>query len=241
MRNNLKTKRTHDQLYLNENRYNQPKEMFKFISKHAFKKNDKKDEIACDFGCAAGEYLFYLNKKFPLKKLIGVDVRSDLLQKAKKFLPQVKFLKGSVLNKGILNSKIADKSFLIGVHPIFDNFEKCFSNLIHWTKPRGTIYICDMFNKYPVDVLIKYKLSKNYTSDTYESGWNIFSEKSVSLYLKKNKRVKSFTFKNFDMPFKLRPKKDFIRSWTINSDKKRIMTNGLSIIQQQTLLSIKLK
>ena len=30
----MKIKRTHDKLYLQENRYNQPKEMFKFILKN---------------------------------------------------------------------------------------------------------------------------------------------------------------------------------------------------------------
>ena len=44
-----------------------------------------------------------------------------------------------------------------------------------------------MFNPFPVDVLIRYKLSENYNSKTYETGWNIFSEKSVSKFLKKNK------------------------------------------------------
>ena len=133
------------------------------------------------------------------------------------------------------------KFFLIGVHPIFENFEKCFSNLIYWTKPKGEIFICDMFNPYPVDVLIKYKLSKNYKSKILETGWNIFSEKSVEEFLKKKSVVKNFKFKKFEMPFDLRPQKDPIRSWTIKSKKRRLMINGLSIIQPQTLLRIKLK
>ena len=34
----MKIKRLHDHIYLKENRYKQPKEMFKFIKKNAFKK-----------------------------------------------------------------------------------------------------------------------------------------------------------------------------------------------------------
>ena len=130
---------------------------------------------------------------------------------------------------------------MIGVHPIFDNFESCFANLINWGKPRAEIFICDMFNPFPVDVLIRYKLSENYKSKIYESGWNIFSKSSVSKFLKKNRKIKSFYFKTFQMPFDLKPQKDPIRSWTIRSEKKRLMINGLSIIQPQTLLKIKLK
>ena len=98
-----------------------------------------------------------------------------------------------------------------------------------------------MFNPYPVDVLLKYRLSTNYKMKAFESGWNIFSEKSVSTFLKKNKSVKNFTFEKFEMPFDLKPQRDPIRSWTIKSNNKRLMINGLSIIQPQTLLSISLK
>ena len=237
----IKSKRTHDKLYLSENRYNSPKEMFKFIEKLAFKNNKYKNEIIADFGCAAGEYLYFLKKKYPNKTMVGIDIRKDLLNKAKKFVSNVNFQKGSVLNKKISQKNTYHKSFLIGVHPIFDNFEKCFSNLIYWTRPKGKIYICEMFNPYPVDVIIKYKLSKNYKKKFFESGWNIFSRNSVSMFLKKNKKVKSFKYHEFVMPFDLKPQSDPIRSWTVKAKKTRLMVNGLSIIQPQTLLIITLK
>ena len=43
------------------------------------------------------------------------------------------------------------------------------------------------------------------------------------------------------MPFDLKPQKDPIRSWTIKSGSERLMVNGISIIQPQTLLKIKLR
>ncbi len=238
----MKVKRLHDHIYLKENRYKKPKEMFKFIERNAFKSTfNKKKELICDIGCAAGEFLYFLKKEYPHKSFTGVDLRKDLLNKAKRHVSGVKFLKGSVLRKSLFKKKSFDKIFLIGVHPIFDNFEKCFSNLIYWTKPKGEIYICDMFNPFAVDVLIKYKLAENYNSRIFESGWNIFSQKSVSTFLKKNNLIRSFKFKKFEMPFDLKPQKDPIRSWTIKSNKNRLMINGLSIIQPQTLLTIKLR
>ena len=98
-----------------------------------------------------------------------------------------------------------------------------------------------MFNPDPVDVIIKYRLSKNYKKSTFENGWNIFSKSSVSSFLKKNKEVKSFNFEEFEMPFHIKRQRDPVRSWTVNLNKKKIMVNGLSIIQPQTLLKIKLK
>ena len=236
----MKIIRTHDKLYLKENRYNKTKEMFKFIEKRAIKKNSVNKKI-CDFGCAAGEFLFYLNKKKPENEYTGIDIRQDLLKKAKQYIPDATFKRGSVLNKRINKKNFFDISFLIGVHPIFDDFEKCFSNLIYWTKPKGEIYICDMFNPDPIDVIIKYRLSENQKKNTFESGWNIFSKKSVTNFLKKNKKVKSYRFEEFIMPFHLKRQKDPVRSWTVDMNKKKVMVNGLSIIQPQTLLKIKLK
>ena len=236
----MKTIRTHDELYLKKNRYNKPKEMFKFIKKKALKKNTVNKKI-CDFGCAAGEFLFYLNKKNPKNEYTGIDIRQDLLEKAKQYIPEANFRQGSVLNKKVSKKNFFDISFLIGVHPIFDNFEECFSNLIYWTRSKGEIFICDMFNPNPVDVIIKYRLSKNYKINTFESGWNIFSKKSVINFLTKNKKVKSYKFEEFIMPFHLKRQKDPVRSWTVDMNKKKVMVNGLSIIQPQTLLKIKLK
>ena len=57
----------------------------------------------------------------------------------------------------------------------------------------------------------------------------------------RNNLIKNFKFKKFEMPFDLKQQKDPIRSWTIKSNKNRLMINGLSIIQPQTPLTIKLR
>ena len=130
---------------------------------------------------------------------------------------------------------------MCGVHPIFDEFEKCFSSSL-LDKNAGEIFIFDMFNQYPIDVLIKYRNSKDYNKKkNYEIGWNNFSRKSVSIFLKKQRRVKNFSFHKFEMPFDLKRQKDPVRSWTIKSKNKRLMINGLNIIQPQTLLIIRLR
>lgn len=238
----LKVQRTHDAFYLDENRYNEPKEMFKFIAANAFDQDEKSsDLLVCDFGCAAGEFLYYLRGILPNASLEGVDVMPSLLEKAAKFVPSAKLQEGSVLDHNCKIDNQYDKSFLIGVHSIFDEFETCFSNLVKWTKPGGSVYIVGMFNPFPVDVLIKYKESKNYESDVYESGWNVFSQQSVSDFLSKNNKVKSFSFKKFDITIDLPRQDDPIRSWTIRDyNDKRFIINGLCLLQPHYLLEIKL-
>ena len=238
----LRVQRTHDAFYLDENRYNEPKEFFKFIVANAFEHDTVDSEIhVCDFGCAAGEFLYYLRELFPNATLEGVDLLPSLIQKCSQFVPTATLQVGSVLNCDCKAEDQYDKSFLSGVHSIFDEFETCFSNLIKWTKPGGSVYIAGMFNPFPVDVLIKYKEAKNYESDIFESGWNIFSQQSVSEYLSKNEKVKSFTFKKFDITIDLHRQEDPIRSWTLRDYKEsRFIINGLCILQPHYLLKIEL-
>lgn len=238
----VSVQRTHDALYLDENRYTEPKEMFKFIAKHAFKLNDKNSSLSiCDFGCAAGEFLYFLHTILPKASLVGVDVLPSLLSKAAKFVPTAFFKKGSVLDCNFAANDLYDKSFLIGVHSIFDEFEICFTNLIKWTKPGGCVYIAGMFNPFPVDVLIKYKEAKNYKSNVYESGWNIFSQQSVTEFLKQNKKVKSMTFTKFNITIDILRQADPVRSWTLRDFRDdRFIVNGLCLLQPHYLLKIKL-
>jgi SAM-dependent methyltransferase len=240
--NSFKVQRTHDAIYLDEYRYDEPKEMFKFIANNAFESYETQSNLSvCDFGCAAGEFLYFLKNINSNITLEGVDVMASLLKKASKFVPSATFKQGSVLDSCCKLEDQYDLSFLIGVHSIFDEFETCFSNLIKWTKPGGSVYIAGMFNPFPVDVLIKYKKAENYESYTYESGWNIFSQESVSAFLEKNIKVKSHSFKKFEISIDLHRQEDFIRSWTLRDYKdKRWIINGLNILQPHYLLEIKL-
>jgi trans-aconitate methyltransferase len=216
--------------------------MFKFIAEHAFDQNDKKNSLSiCDFGCAAGEFLYFLHTILPNASLAGVDIMPSLLSKAANFVPSANLKEGSVLDGDFGAENLYDKSFLIGVHSIFDEFETCFSNLVKWTKPGGSVYIAGMFNPFPIDVLIKYKESKNYGSNVYESGWNVFSQQSVAEFLKHNKKVKSLTFTKFNIAIDMPRQTDPVRSWTLRDFRDdRFIVNGLCLLQPHYLLEIKL-
>ena len=237
----MKTQRTHDRLYLDEDRYENTKEMFKFIVSNSFNENEFDQNLnICDFGCANGEFLYYLNK-VSKANLNGLELIPELIDKAQKYVPKANFIKGSVLQKNIFQSDLFHKSYLTGVHSIFDDFETLFNNLIYWTQPKGKVIITGIFNFHPIDVLVKYKESKNYLSDVYEQGWNIFSIESVSNFLKKINKVRSFEFKKFEISIDLPKQKDPVRSWTIRDiENNRVITNGLSIYQQHYSLIINL-
>ena len=199
-----KTLRLHDKIYLNENRYNTPKESFKFLVALIKKSNitRNKEFSIGDFGCANGELDFFLKKIYKNSEITGYDILKPLIEKAKRKIKNIKFIHGSILNKKLCKINTHDISICMGVLSIFDSFERTFDNLLYWTKPKGKIYLHSFFNDYPFDVNIKYSSSDNWKNGQpkyWEIGYNIFSKKTISNFLKKNKRIKNFKFHDFNI------------------------------------------
>ena len=236
--------RRHDEFYLNENRYIEAKRLHiklsELIRKSLTKKSRTSDEfIISDFGCAAGEFQFTLCKEFPEATIEGYELLPQLVEKAKSMVPGAVFQQGSVTEKETCMSSHSDFTTLVGVLSIFDSFEPVIENLIYWTKNQGEIFIHSLFNNFDVDVNIKYNHSSEYPLEVLESGWNIFSKKTISKYLSSRSDIKSFHFYDFDIDVDLFKQNDQLRSWTFKDDMgKRQVTNGLCILQPHSILHI---
>ena len=230
-----KISRLHDKLYLKENRYQKPKDFFKYIDKVISKniKKNKKYEIL-DAGCAAGELLYLLEKKYKNFNLSGCDIRSDLLKKARKHLSKnVDLKKIDISKKSNFFKKKFDIIICSGVIGIFDNLKNFKSNLNKALKKNGIILLGALINEYGYNIYIKYEDMKN--KNIFQSGWNIWSIKKIkSLF--KGKKIKIYRYKP-NKDFK-KIKNDPMRSWTINVNKKKFFTNATMQIQNKLLLKI---
>jgi|TARA_B100000767_G_scaffold267415_1_gene286108 SAM-dependent methyltransferase len=218
-------KRLHDEFYMNENRYEEPKEAYKVLLKELDK---KKFKSLMDVGCANGELLYYLDQKLKNVNFTGIDVLQNLLDKAKKNCNNdIVFLKKDISKKNLKVGKF-DRIILSGVLSIFDNPEMIIKNLLGNLNKNGKLYIFGAFNPNPYNVLVKYEDVKK-DKNVYQSGWNIFSLDTMKLIAKKNnKKMKAIEFK---MPFDIKKRKnDLIRTWTVEFEGKRQWTNGLGII-----------
>lgn len=229
--------RTHDAFYLNENRYEDPKELFVTIGRLIAGLKDHK--VIADVGCAAGEFAFYLRKIFPDDTITGYDILPELILKAQNKVPDVIFKVGSILDSALIAENSCDVLTCTGVIPIFDSFEPVLSNLLRWARPGGRIYVHGLFNPYPVDVIVKYNKSEDYGKGILEAGWNIFSKESISSWLAGRSDVSDVIWHDFRISIDLKKQEDIIRSWTIKDENKdRIITNGLSFIQPHAVLEI---
>lgn len=239
----VNVQRTHDkEIYLKEDRYEKPKEIFKVMADLV--RHDQvitTDCLVCDFGCAAGEFLYYLVRQFPEAQYTGFDVVPELIEKAREKLPDVRFQSGSVLDRSILPESSVDVAFLLGVLSIFDEFEPCISNMLYWVRPGGRIYVKGIFNKYPADVWVKYRLADDPDPSHREPGWNMFSKASIARFLDDTIGKDKHAFIPFEMPFDLEPNPDDpVRSWTFSdSHHRRLFTNGLSLLCNQEILEIR--
>jgi 2-polyprenyl-3-methyl-5-hydroxy-6-metoxy-1,4-benzoquinol methylase len=230
-----KISRLHDELYLKENRYQKPKDFFKYIDKVVSKniKKNKKYDIL-DAGCAAGELLYLLEKKYKNFNLSGCDIRDDLLKKARKHLSKnVDLKKIDISKKSNFFKKKFDIIICSGVIGIFDNLKNFKSNLNKALKKNGIILLGALINEYDYNIFIKYEDMKN--KNILQSGWNIWSIKKIkSLF--KGKKIKIYRYKP-NKDFK-KIKNDPMRSWTINVNKKKFFTNATMQIQNKLLLKI---
>ena len=231
----MKKIRTHDKLYLKSNRYNKPKECFKLL-KNILKKRLKKNKTydLLDIGCANGELLYYLNNHFKNINLHGVDVRADLINLGKKKLPsKIKLYKLDYNKKQIIKKKY-DVIICSGVISIFDDLDIIMRNIKDSFAKNSLLYFFGSFNEYDFDTRVAYKDLNSKIKD-FQSGWNLWSIKSIQSYFKK---------KIIKHPFEIKinvkkNNRDLIRSWTIKVDKKLYFINGISFLQNQMWLEIK--
>ena len=235
----MKIKRTHDKLYLKENRKKNPKEYFKFILRHAKTHISKYDfPRIIDIGCATGDFLWYIHQNHPKAELVGVDVKSELLNKAKKEVKNASFVKGNIYTGENLPQGNFNAVFMSGVHSIFDDIKPWLNNLLNLINDNGKIYIFGIFNPEDVDVLVKAKKSDE---KIWQPGWNLFSKKTMSKYLE----VKNieYSFEKFNIKIDIEKNdKDPLRSWTFKLENgQRRIVNGVQLIHHFYLLELSFK
>ena len=232
----MKKIRNDDEIYLKSERYKKPKEASKLLYRILKKRLSKtKNYELLDVGCANGELLFFLNEQFSNIKFYGVDIRNDLIKLARKKLPSDIYLKKFDYNqKKHLNKKF-DIIICSGVISIFDNLDIFFKNIKKNIKKNSILFLFCGFNEYDFDIILTYK-DLNSKITNYQSGWNIWSIKTIKKYFKEKKIVKH----PFEIKFDVKQnKKDLLRNWTIKINKKRYFTNALLSIQNQMWLEIK--
>lgn len=231
--------RTHDRLYLNEDRYDDVKESFKFTLSEALNFSGKQPASVLDVGCAAGEFPYFLSRATPRARVHGMDVMPELVEKARVKVPGASFSVGSVLDPEACDEEF-DMTFLVGVHSIFDDIKPWLSNLLKWTKPGGTVGVFGLINSHPVDAFIRVRTA-NDDEGHREPGWNSFSRRTFEKVLAEIPEAAEVTFSDFVIPIDLPPHEgDALRSWTEKRDGgQRYIINGIGLIHDFKVMCVR--
>ena len=226
--------------YTKNNRYDAPKEIFKgILSKLKKIKGENKDFSAVDIGCANGEFLYFLKQSYTNSKLNGYDATESFINSGKSF----KGLNGvNLQTKNLFDIKNEqyDVTFCLGTFQIFHDIEKPLSKLLEITKKGGLIFIESLFNKHDIDVRLEFSdNTKEEMQGVWRSDFNQHSYYAIDKFLKD--KVKSFEFDELPMETEISydSKTPSTFAFTFKNKKgKNIITNGLNLILNSTLLTI---
>ena len=215
-----KIKLIDDQIYLKEDRFADPKELFKFIGNMIAGEKKKETESILDVGCATGEFLYYLGNRFPSMSLSGFDFSENMIERARSRNSKVEFWSGSILDKQAFKSANYDLITSIGVICFFNeiNVVTALDNLISSLREGGSVFIHSTFNPNPIDVIMKYRRVNEDEADDWEGGWNIFSRKTIESALNSFDYQLEWSWHTWEMPFAIDKRDDPMRAWTIKTE-----------------------
>ena len=225
--------------YISQDHHLKVKDSFKKLENLISNFSDRKKNVL-DVGCASGALIGFLNSCNPEWEYTGLDISNDLLNIARKKIPNVNWLEGSATSMPDSFKGQFDLVTCFGVLGIFDEIEaiKMFDELIRSTKPGGEIIVFSQFNEMHADTQITHrKYNQNGEHNGWEKGFNNYSQKTIHNWL--NSKVKNVEFIDFSLSLDLDPKDDLVRSWTIDIDKKRRLTNGLKLLIDLKFLKIR--
>lgn len=224
-----------DYIYLKENYYENPKEIFIFLGNLINNCSNKNNIL--DIGCAKGEFIYYLNKILKNSKFTGIDYSQNLINEANKSLNNFSnftFINASGEDFNLEES--FDVITLLGVLSYFDDLNSIFKNMHKHLKDNGKIFILGFFNKYDVDVRIQYRDNQRFAN--FESGWNYHSLNSIAKTIKEL-NMKISNIYDFELSFNLeRQIDDPCRAWHIDTNMGKMYTNGLGLLYNLQVLEI---
>jgi len=225
-------------IYLGENRYTEPKEIFKHLATLLDGRAGVRPGLkVCDIGCAAGEFLYHIRARWQQVHICGFDPTQELVDKARSVMPGENIFTGSVMDAATLPPASQDVIFMSGVHSGISDMKTCLANMLSWLSPGGRAYLFGIFNPYPIDVQAAYTLSGD---DGEPTLFHVHSCKTVSSYLDSMSDVKGHSFAEYLPPLDISYREDNpFRAWTMRDGHgQRMLVNGLSMVVHCFVLEI---
>lgn len=207
-----------DPVYLGTSEYGHPKESFKRIGEMIYATYGRTPLSLIDVGCATGAFIMYAKKVLNLTQVVGVDVSDSHIKQAMKYVHDAEFIVDSLLAPRRLKRMSFDVCTCLGTLSIFDDFERALRNLCALVKGAGAIYIYDIVNDHPVDVMMRYRVVGRNGHSQWKAAFNVRSLSTYRDVIKKMGRGVRMKAVDFVMPFPIVRRRDPMRAWTIKTE-----------------------
>jgi 2-polyprenyl-3-methyl-5-hydroxy-6-metoxy-1,4-benzoquinol methylase len=236
MSNSIKTSRF-DSFYIKEDHSSEPKEYFKESLKFIGPKLNIKNSSILDIGCAAGDFLRFVDRQYLDVNCHGLDAFPHLLAEAQKRVPNAQFHLRDMNSAELPNlNEQFDVVTMLGVLSIFST-ENWIDNFASLIKPGGMGLIFGMINPFPYDVFVR--LRNQSGQDEY--GWNSWSADTLKSRFNAKGFSSEIEFWKPELSISYRPTEP-LRSWTTDlKDGSVMITNGSRMIHDFAFMVVRHK
>lgn len=187
-----------------------------------------------DIGCAKGEFIYLARERFPDIRYVGVEYAAELVERARAepALAGAEFHTGDARDFEL--GATFDVVLMSGVLSIFDDIEAPLQRMVEHMRPGGHGFIFGGFTSADIDVLVRFR-DNHRGSDTWESGWNMFSLATVRRTLEP--WVDEFQTTPFEISIDLPARESPEKSYTLQTrERGRILVTGGNIVREMYLV-----
>jgi SAM-dependent methyltransferase len=209
-----------DPAYLETHGYEQPKESFKLVVELIKERYGQGPLSLIDVGCASGAFLYYARQNLNLVRGVGTEVSDAHLEQAQRDVPGCKFILDSILTPQHPFGAEFDVCTCLGVVSIFDEIDIALANLLSLVKPGGMLCVFDLFNDYPIDMIMRYRIALDTGYTEWRAAFNVRSCVTYERIIVNPDRNAEVKWVNFEMPFAILQQPDPLRAWTIRTEYK---------------------
>ena len=209
-----------DPVYLEKRQYEEPKEYFKLVVSLIESVYNQNAISLIDVGCAAGAFIYYAKKRLNIKECVGMDISDSHLEQAKGHLPDVEFVLDSITAPRYVVGREFDVCTCLGTMSIFDDIDEVLANLLSLVRKGGSLYIFDLVNEYPIDVVMRHRVVQNNECSEWQPGFNVRSMTTYERLIHGIDRNLELIWVDFDMPIPIPQTSDPMRAWTIKTEHK---------------------
>ncbi len=207
-------------VYSGNAEYDNPKESFKEVTRIIQSRFGNASISLVDVGCASGAFLFYATKQLRVARSAGVDISDTHLEQAKRYMPDTGFFVDSILSLDSLAGQTFDVCTCLGTLAIFDDLDVPLKNLLSLVRVGGRMYVHDLFNDDPVDVIMRYRLASASDDSDWLAGFNVRSKVTYEKLIRRYAPTAEIHWHNFSMPFPISRRDDPLRAWTIRTEER---------------------